>query len=124
MPVGTGQFQIRLVERLAVHHEFSVLKMNLFARQTDDAFHECHVYAGKADDDDIAALRFAMEVGEAVEKIEAAVAERGNHALAVDLHRPGHEIENDKSDGAQCDDGDKADERPFRLSSDDDGLDR
>jgi hypothetical protein len=92
-----GKFEVRLGQRLVVDESAAVVERHGFAGQTDDAFHEHDTEAGQAHGNDVAALRFMAEIGQAVDEVALAVMTRRQHGDAFNTNGQKDEIERDKT---------------------------
>jgi hypothetical protein len=64
---------VGLIERPLVDVNDASLDSNTLTRQTNDAFDEQHARPGQPDGDDVAAPRFAANIGKPVDEVEPSV---------------------------------------------------
>jgi hypothetical protein len=112
----TGEFKVRFLLRNAINANMAIGKRDGFARQTDNAFHVHDMVASDAHPDDVAALGWVSEVGEAIDKIDAVIMIGGFHAAAGDADGAQDES---KHHGGDDHKHDQPDEGAFGFASDD-----
>lgn len=123
VPAVAREYEIGFIEPFAINIKLAMLKADRFTRHADNAFGQQHMDAGITDGHNVTAFGLAAQIGEAVEKLVAAIMKSWKHAWSVDLDWPEDKSENEPCNDAKEDDCDQANQCACWASPDHDGLD-